>query len=69
MGDALAGEWREVGDRAVHIRRRLSPAEEQSIGPAVDVRGSWDGEKRLRRIERFVPPAARHILEEERRKP
>ena len=43
VGDAHAGEWTEIGDVAVHVRRRLSaedlvqlPVEHRTV---VDVRG------------------------------
>jgi hypothetical protein len=32
-GDASLGEWREPGDVAVHLRRRLSEREQRAVGP------------------------------------
>lgn len=56
VGDAGAGEWREVGERAVHLRRRLSAVEAARVGPVVDIRGTWDARKRVQRMARYVPP-------------
>lgn len=56
VGDAAAGEWRETGDAAVHIRRRLSAAEAARVGPVRDIRGSWDARKRVQRMQRYLPP-------------
>jgi len=55
VGDPALGEWREVGDLAVHLRRRVSPSEADTIGPVVDVRGTWEHTKRLNRIRRYLP--------------
>jgi hypothetical protein len=56
VGDASRGEWREVGSRAVHVRRRLSADEESRVGPVVDIRGTFESEKRCQRIRKFLPP-------------
>lgn len=55
VGDPALGEWRELGDLAVHLRRRLSEQEAAAIGPVVDVRGTWEHTKRLNRIRRYLP--------------
>ena len=44
------GEWREVGEKAVHIKRRLSDREQRAIGPAVDIRGSDEARMRAGRV-------------------
>lgn len=59
VGDAHLGEWRELGDVAVHLRRRLTPAEAAVVGPVRDVRGTWEAQKRVARMERYLPPAWR----------
>jgi hypothetical protein len=48
VGDAQLGEWREVGDRAVHVRRRLTDDERALAGglKVRDIRGT--GEEALR---------------------
>ena len=43
VGDAALGEWLQLPDagagrRALHLRRRLSELEQQTTGPAVDIR-------------------------------
>lgn len=55
VGDASAGEWRERGEIALHLRRRLSAAEAAIVGPVVDVRGTPDGARRVQRMARHVP--------------
>lgn len=51
VGDARLGEWAEEyqrnGMRFVHIKRRLRPEEEATIGPAVDLRGTPEYTERL----------------------
>lgn len=55
VGDPTAGEWTEHGDRAFHLRRRLTAAEEQHVGPAIDVRGTWEATKRHAAVSRYLP--------------
>ena len=59
VGDASLGEWKESGDRAFHLRRRLSRREQVTIGPVVDVRGNHDGWKRWAAMQPHVPAALR----------
>jgi len=56
VGDASLGEWHESTGRAYHVRRRLSPSEEPTVGPVVDVRGTPEARRRLARVARYVPP-------------
>lgn len=65
MGDASAGEWKEVGDVAVHLRRRLTDEEAARVGPVVDVRGTWEMTKRINRIRKFLPEAFRNLPDRE----
>jgi hypothetical protein len=55
VGDPALGEWREVGERAVHLRRRLSDKEARQVGPVVDVRGKDDGYRRAEKAWRACP--------------
>lgn len=55
VGDAELGEWVEIGERAVHLRRRLSEHEAGVVGPVMDVRGTPEAEQRLRYVRRLVP--------------
>jgi hypothetical protein len=57
VGDDTLGWWIEVGDIAVHLRRRLSLAEAVGVGPVVDVRGTWEMTKRLNAVRRYLPEA------------
>ena len=59
VGDRDLGEWREVGEIAVHLRRRCTGAEAAILGPVIDVRGTLDGAARLHRMSRYLPPAWR----------
>jgi hypothetical protein len=56
VGDARLGEWREVGDKAVHLRRRLSLEEAAPIGEACDLRGSAEARLRLWRASQWMHP-------------
>lgn len=47
LGDAALGQWDERGASALHVRRRLSEAEAELIGPVVDVRGTEEAGRRL----------------------
>ena len=55
VGDAALGEWREVGDKAVHIRRRLTVEEARTVGPVVDLRGQREALSRLWRAQQWMP--------------
>ena len=54
VGAADLGEWEERGERAYHVRRRLTPEEQASVGEACDVRGTEDGGERLQRAWRWL---------------
>jgi hypothetical protein len=56
VGAATLGEWREVGEKAVHLRRRLSLEEAAPIGEARDLRGSTEARRRLWRASQWMPP-------------
>lgn len=55
VGDPKLGEWVEVGQTAMHLRRRLNEVEQVMVGPVVDVRGTPDGQFRMERARRFLP--------------
>ena len=57
-GAARLGEWRKQGDRAFHLRRRLTDKEMRDAGieTVCDVRGTEEMMKRLQRIRPFLPP-------------
>lgn len=54
-GDVLAGEWKESGGQAFHLRRRLSASEAALVGPVVDIRGTPEAERRMRPVASLVP--------------
>jgi hypothetical protein len=49
-------EWTELRWPFFHLRRRLTPEEAAPIGEPVDVRGTWEAEKRLGRVRKWLPP-------------
>jgi hypothetical protein len=59
VGDADAGEWWESSPdgRVVHLRRRLTPAEMVAAGITElrDIRGTYEAEKRVARVRRYLP--------------
>lgn len=63
VGDATLGEWREVGDKAVHLRRRLTVAEMKAgaIAAVCDVRGTVEYVQRIERMWPFLPPPLQTI--------
>lgn len=54
VGDE-AHEWLEFRWPFLHLRRLLTPAEAAPIGEPVDVRGTWEAEKRLARVRNWLP--------------
>lgn len=56
VGDAVLGEWQEYSGYANHVRRRLSVSEQARVGPAIDVRGTAEAERRLRPVRHLLPP-------------
>ena len=65
VGDASLGEWREMGGRAFHLRRRLTTAEACGVGPVLDVRGTKEAAERAAMLGdrlRLAPP---EVLAEE----
>lgn len=70
FGDELLGEWTEDRPQAFHVRRRLTEAEAQKIGDAVDLRGTDEGTERFEAIKWVLPvPAIAMALEELNDKP
>lgn len=56
VGDASLGEWRDVGDGAVHLRRRLSALEQAQRGLVVrDVRGTPEADELLAPVRHLLP--------------
>lgn len=55
VGDQRRGMWEESSDKAYHVRIRLMVGEEMVTGPAIDVRGTADFERRLSAVRRVYP--------------
>jgi hypothetical protein len=66
VGDASLGEWREWTGKAFHIRRRLAPAEQRQVGPAVDIRCTPEAAQRIDRLGVYLQFAPPEVLAEER---
>jgi hypothetical protein len=66
VGDVKLGGWHEVGDKAVHLRRRLTDKEMQYAGidTVVDVRGTDEMRTRIRRMRPFLPPQLANLPDE-----
>lgn len=69
VGAKELGEWWQFTGRAGHLRRRLSEAEAESIGPVVDIRGTGEAVHRLSQVLQFVPSHLRGPLMMEARRP
>lgn len=65
VGSASLGQWTEIGEIAVHLRRRLTEEEAAAVGPVVDVRGTWEGTKRINRIRKYLSPSMQRLADEE----
>lgn len=65
VGDAGLGEWREDGNKAVHLRRRLSDGEAMLVGPTIDVRGTHEAVVRAKALGEMIRYCPREILAEE----
>jgi len=56
VGDPTLGEWHDVGLRAVHLRRRLAPAEESIVGEVLDIRADEaEVARRLAPVAHLLP--------------
>ena len=67
VGDPLLGEWREVGEKAVHLRRRLSEREQRGVGPVADIRGTDEAKMRAGRLGPLLRLAPAEVLKDELR--
>jgi hypothetical protein len=62
VGDATLGEWEQKGTYPIlHVRRRLSAAEQTRYGLNVrDIRGTREERERLAALSAAVPGLASH---------
>ena len=65
VGDPSLGEWREAGQKAFHIKRRMTEREQRLIGPAVDIRGSDEARMRAGRVANWLRLAPPELLADE----
>lgn len=56
VGDPQLGEWEQQPGRIFHLRRRLTAAEAERVGPVRDVRGTYEATKRINAVRRYLPP-------------
>jgi hypothetical protein len=61
VGDAAVGEWREIGEIAVHLRRRLTPREMDRgrIAGVSDIRGTAEHQRRIEALQPYLPTSMR----------
>ena len=55
VGDVSLGEWWEVGEIAIHVRRRLAAAEWGDKPWGMDYRGTPEGDRRLDLVRKWLP--------------
>lgn len=48
-------QWEQWTGRAFHVRRRLTPEEQEFVGPAIDIRGTDEYARRLAACT-WLPP-------------
>jgi len=65
VGDASLGEWEEMGEKAFHVRRRLTVEEEESVGPVRDIRALPEARQRLQAVALAQPAVPLSWLLEE----
>jgi hypothetical protein len=65
VGDASLGEWREMGRKAFHIRRRLTEREQRLVGPVEDIRRSDEARMRAGRVGHLLRLAPPEVLADE----
>lgn len=58
-------QWEQDRSVAYHIRRRLTPEEQQSVGEVKDLRGTFEGGMRYREALKVLPPELRWVAENE----
>lgn len=64
VGDAAKGEWVEEGIRRplMHLKRRLSDAEDELVGGIKDLRGSKEQRVRVRELLVAAPRLRGYVL-------
>lgn len=54
-----------MGERAFHVRRRLSGAEQAKVGPALDIRRTDEARRRASRLGGMLDLAPPEVLADE----
>lgn len=65
VGDKATGEWHEWTGYAYHVRRRLTPEEQERVGPVLDCRRTAEFDRRYPAAVRHLPEAAKRMALEE----
>jgi len=64
VGDPALGEWEQIGEIAVHLRRRLTAKEMAYAGitEVRDIRGTTEQAERIDRLRPFLPDGVRQLV-------
>lgn len=64
VGNATLGQWEEWNAAAgvLHLKRRLSAAEQELVGEPRDIRGTPEEREIMQRLARELPPERRRLL-------
>lgn len=65
VGDRSLGEWREWSGSAFHLRRRLTVAEQERVGPVKDIRRSPEATRRASELGKWLAYALADVLADE----
>jgi hypothetical protein len=52
VGDEKLGQWEEIGEKAVHVRRRLTDDEAKMVGGVRDIRGTQEARAIVERLRK-----------------
>jgi hypothetical protein len=63
VGDRECAQWEDWSGYAYHVKRRLTPEEQEYVGEALDIRGTEEAIKRHAAVMRFLPPELRNWRE------
>jgi len=64
-GDPMLGEWRDWTGTAFHLRRRLTAAEAERVGPVVDIRHTDEARRRAAALGGRLRLAPAEVLRHE----
>ena len=55
VGDPALGQWEEIGQKAFHLRRRLTHEEAKRVGGVLDIRGTGEAMRRFDAVKPYLP--------------